>query len=95
MALNPTVKRKWIKALRSGDYKQGIWYLEKTGKFCCLGVLADIQGCPFPELNMIAVNHVPEGYAAGLSRVAQEKLATMNDGGSSFSKIADYIKEHY
>ena len=29
----------WIAALRSGQYKQGQYYLESCGKFCCLGVL--------------------------------------------------------
>ena len=33
----------WIKALRSGDYKQGRGQLEDNkGRFCCLGVLCDL-----------------------------------------------------
>ena len=40
--------KKWVKALRSGDYQQGIEYLcnedEISGNFtyCCLGVACDI-----------------------------------------------------
>lgn len=31
---------KWLKALRSGDYKQGNGHLKTAdNKFCCLGVL--------------------------------------------------------
>lgn len=31
---------KWLKALRSGDYKQGMGYLKsQDNEFCCLGVL--------------------------------------------------------
>lgn len=48
--LRPEVKKKWLKALRSGDYKQTTGKLavlnEQTGKpeaFCCLGVLCDIH----------------------------------------------------
>lgn len=35
-------KRKWIKALRSGKYKQGTDYLKRGDEFCCLGVLCDL-----------------------------------------------------
>lgn len=44
----------WVKALRSGNYEQGQEYLCRDGKFCCLGVLCEIQGfqkdvVPCPE----------------------------------------------
>lgn len=36
-------KDKWVAALRSGEYKQGIGHLQtKDGGFCCLGVLCDV-----------------------------------------------------
>jgi len=35
--------KEWVKALRSGEYKQGQSYLRsRDGKFCCLGVLCDL-----------------------------------------------------
>ena len=37
MALNENAK-KWVEALRSGKYEQGIGFLEDNNKFCCLGV---------------------------------------------------------
>lgn len=37
---------EWVKALRSGDYEQGQDYLCRGGKFCCLGVLCEIQELP-------------------------------------------------
>lgn len=44
--MKPEVKRKWIEALRSGDYKQGINSLriDRDNKvtYCCLGVLCDL-----------------------------------------------------
>lgn len=46
--LRPEVKRKWLEALRSGEYKQGRSYLhyQQAGsgeeRFCCLGVLCDL-----------------------------------------------------
>lgn len=38
-------KKKWIAALRSGDYKQGHKMLKsKDDKYCCLGVACEIIG---------------------------------------------------
>lgn len=46
MAMNKKIKREWLKALRSGKYKQGRIRLCAIGpdgseSFCCLGVLYD------------------------------------------------------
>jgi hypothetical protein len=42
--MNKKLKKKWIKALNSGDFEQGRLYLHhaETNKFCCLGVLCDL-----------------------------------------------------
>lgn len=42
--MDPKVKTKWLRALRSGKYKQGRSALRtpKDG-FCCLGVLCDLH----------------------------------------------------
>lgn len=42
MAMNPEVKAQWVKALRSGEYQQGIGQLREADRFCCLGVLCDL-----------------------------------------------------
>jgi hypothetical protein len=52
--MNADVKKLWINALRSGEYKQGKHYLREEDRFCCLGVLCDIaikMGIPL-EANM-------------------------------------------
>lgn len=36
------VKTKWLKALRSGEYKQTTGALCHNDAFCCLGVLCDV-----------------------------------------------------
>lgn len=41
--MNKQVKKKWLKALRSGEYKQGQENLNKDNAFCCLGVLCDLH----------------------------------------------------
>lgn len=40
--MNPTIKKEWVAALRSGEYEQGTGYLRSGNEFCCLGVLCDI-----------------------------------------------------
>lgn len=45
--MNPGIKKRWLEALRSGEYKQGRSFLrakDKNGdlRHCCLGVLTDL-----------------------------------------------------
>jgi hypothetical protein len=44
MKMPAKIKAKWLKALRSGEYKQakGTMYNPKTCGFCCLGVLEHV-----------------------------------------------------
>lgn len=37
-----TIKKEWLEALRSGEYKKGHHALCTEKGFCCLGVLCDI-----------------------------------------------------
>jgi len=45
--MKKTVMKRWVKALRSGKYKQSKRKLKRTSKgkdlYCCLGVLCDIS----------------------------------------------------
>src|ERR1700680_3265817 len=45
-----TITKKWVKALRSGKYKQhrGDLVGPKGNSFCCLGVLTDLYCKEFP-----------------------------------------------
>jgi hypothetical protein len=40
--MNKRIKALWVKALRSGKYKQGCGQLKTSRGFCCLGVLTDL-----------------------------------------------------
>lgn len=40
--MNKRVKKLWIKALKSGKYKQTIRTLHDQNGYCCLGVLCNI-----------------------------------------------------
>lgn len=41
--MDQDIKRRWVEALRSGEYKQGQGALKCEGQFCCLGVLCDLH----------------------------------------------------
>ncbi len=107
--MNKTMARKWVKALRSGKYRQGTNGCltetdEETGeiKFCCLGVLRDVQGgglykdedTPF----------LSEKHSCGLSSEEMHELACRNDGAlnnntlfkpHSFKQLAALIERRY
>ena len=34
--------KKWVAALRSGEFKQGEGYLNNKGTHCCLGILCEL-----------------------------------------------------
>ena len=40
--MNKQVKIAWLKALRSGKYKQGRGWLKVGDAYCCLGVVSDL-----------------------------------------------------
>ena len=104
--MKTAIKDKWVKALRSGEYAQGKGHFVTAGKkydsFCCLGVLADIQGAEW-EMNSHERGYEIDGKAYstghyvpnGPSKQAQTDLADMNDSGDSFHAIAKYIKSRF
>ena len=85
--MNKDIKQKWVKALRSGEYKQGSRFLHYEDKFCCLGVLCDLMNISGPY-----------AYRDIYELITKEKanmLILMNDGRhSSFNQIADWIDEN-
>ncbi len=103
----PANKAKWIKALRSGEYRQGRACLysvddDGQGSFCCLGVFADVIIAP-SRLEVIHGEGVVRGAAhgflpalwKGLSQWVQEKLVYLNDEEMyTFDQIADWIEEN-
>jgi len=40
--MNPEIKKRWIEALNSDEYKQTKMFLKDSTGFCCLGVLTDL-----------------------------------------------------
>ena len=94
-------RKKWVKALRSGEYKQTSGVLRDGDEFCCLGVACDIselsgwdEGNVYLFEQGVLPNAVRELY--GLERSDGEFvgdcLTVLNDNGASFQEIADIIE---
>lgn len=109
MPMNPELKKKWVDALRSGEYKQGKigLYNYESDAYCCLGVLCELAGFEkLPKEDVYAVYNVGGVVSSvGLSapfidRIEfppheEGRLISMNDSkGKSFSEIADYIESN-
>lgn len=100
--MNPWVKRKWVRALKSGKYGKGNGFLGFRGRYCCLGVLA----CEMvPEFAIIhydkmrvgtSISFLPDDLAImfGVDKDAQHDLANINDNSHTFEPVIAYIEEH-
>lgn len=44
------IAKKWIAALRSGEYRQAKGRLRDGSSFCCLGVLCNVHAQEFPDI---------------------------------------------
>lgn len=99
------IKAKWLKALLSGEYQQGISFLNRDGKFCCLGVLYDtLEGRRWVKESKesLARGAGSRGQTGlldtktrercGLTITEQCELSTMNDSGKTFGQIAKHIE---
>ena len=108
--MNETIKKRWLKALRSDEYVQGKGALCVTNsedKFCCLGVLCNVRAEGSKTLYwklhdsdelMFSGEYLLLSKSmlswADLTEEQQSCLANQNDGGDSFEKIANYIEEN-
>lgn len=105
--MNKTVVKEWVKALRSGEYKQGIGRLRsKNDRYCCLGVLTDLYVKKnklewVKEENLYSFSNyaftLPKEVFkwSKLKHDTEAELMNMNDEGERFKKIADYIERNY
>lgn len=94
--MNPEIKRKWVKALLSGKYKQGRFNLKSSGRFCCLGVLRHVMDPHDDESECQMGSLLSERQLRrfGLTAQIQNLLADdLNDEGVPFDMIAGLIQE--
>jgi hypothetical protein len=70
--MKPEIKAKWVKALRSGEYKQGRNRLRDGDSFCCLGVLCNLHAQDHPKT--AATQNNPAVYL-GYSQTTPPRVA--------------------
>lgn len=102
MKFTKEFKEKWIKALKSGEYKQGKHYLENNNNYCCLGVAAHL--CGISNLHKkqwitdgyknFDISDVPKVLIGDGSNPVVKTLSRMNDEDYSFEEIADWIESN-
>lgn len=99
--MNKELLERWVKALRSGKYKQhrGALIATEDGPgtpiigYCCLGVLQAIEPSLEPDTGKLA-SHDMRRVIGG--HIDQYTLVAMNDAmGKTFPEIADYIEKKY
>ena len=91
--MTPELKERWIEAL--GTYPKTKNTLKNEEGYCCLGVLADIEG----DLN----NIIKFGYSFLLPKNKREKyglpmeiegeLAILNDKTDTFAEVIEMIQK--
>lgn len=94
--MHKSLKRYWVKALRSGQYKpcRGM-LMNNSGQYCPLGVLAHIQGLNLKRLSVLErqTSVLPENVAGGLHPALQNMITRRFDKGKlTFEQIADIIE---
>lgn len=47
--MDPSIKRRWVSALRFGSYHQGRNFLRQGNHYCCLGVLCDLHAQSYSQ----------------------------------------------
>ena len=98
-------RRRWVKALRSGEYRQAQNQLRRDNRYSCLGVACDILGSgdwiPAGIVQPRNWMYDHELYTPsarirnklGLTDLQVQWLVIMNDyHRSSFDEIADWIE---
>lgn len=78
--MDKKLKAKWVKALRSGKYKQGKGVLRTAdNKFCCLGVLVDVMNKKAWSKGTALSSVLIKGLARDVACYQAEEQATALD----------------
>ena len=78
--MKPEVKKKWIDALRSGEYTQGRHMLQsEVGTFCTLGVLIDLA--------------VQDGVCSWGDTKDRDNEIINGDTSKYYEKLPDYVAD--
>jgi hypothetical protein len=108
--MRQALQKRWLEALRSGEYKQGRRVLRKLDTYCCLGVLCnlydpsnwhqtDYEESAAPIYKYYDRDSYPPPnvlLAVGLEKQEAKKLAMYNDRfRMPFEQIASILEKHF
>jgi len=103
--MDKAVKRRWLEALQSGEYRKTTQGLRVKGRYCCLGVLCDIQVragvewlpngiASFAGSISSAVLPEPLMDAVGITGNEEAELIDLNDSERGWSHVIQYIRKN-
>jgi hypothetical protein len=99
-------QKKWLKALKSGEYKQCKATLcNGNGGYCCLGVANEVLSLGESETEILnntyedlglhsAYGDIDDGYKFPRGKKTYFELTDMNDNGITHAKIAEFIEQN-
>lgn len=93
--MNPSVKEKWLEALRSGEYKQAVGRLRwpPTGGFCCMGVLCDLYHKETGDGTWVFIPATPNDHQSHSHYTFLSEDGFAPDAVSTWAGLAPYSTE--
>lgn len=95
--MNKNVMKKWVKALRSGKYKQGQGLLKQTTAFtndktyhCCLGVLCEIYNNDMRKSKKKTLSEQRYNGIHKFNKQPECLPKTVQKWAGLFSKVGDF-----
>jgi hypothetical protein len=94
--MDQTFKTEWVKALRSGEYKQGHGALRRSNDtWCCLGVLCDVYDKMFPgKLNRTNTGSLGESFDGNDGSLPAALCAAADIGPCGSYGLGDLIADN-
>jgi hypothetical protein len=88
------IKEKWLTALRSGKYVKGTGRLCGGNKYCCLGVLCEVQQRPksLVETTTVTNSYYFDNMSNYIS-IENELFEILREGGTFWGYTIDIIKD--
>lgn len=98
--MNKQNVRKWVEALRSGNFKQATGQLCNDGAYCCLGVACTIANVSIngEHFNSVLPDAVMEwlGVEDSDPEIGERRATQWNDSeAKTFPEIADLIEKEW